>query len=246
MTLPIFVKVLGFSDVERHALNTVFRLSEGRHTSYALWMVDAPEPPKLALVDGESYEASLALASPQPDDMKLFWIGPEAPPDATRTFGRPLLWPQVVQAMDELFAPPEPLDFDLGIGVVEDTRPPDPDKPVKRALIVAADRDQRLYLRARLSLADLTQADEATNAAEARVLMRDASYDVALVGFALPDADAWAFAKELARGTPAIANVVLIKPTASLDEHVRAWWSGAMLFDTPPDPARLHASLQKA
>ena len=36
----VFVKVLGFSDVERHALNTLFRLSEDRETGYALWSAD--------------------------------------------------------------------------------------------------------------------------------------------------------------------------------------------------------------
>ena len=245
MTQPIFVKVLGFSDVERHALNTVFRLSEERQTSYALWAVDAPEPPKLALVDGESYEASLAMAAPQPPDMKLFWIGPAAPREAERSFDRPLLWPNVLQAMDELFAPAEPLDFDLGIGIAEDTRPPEPETPVKRALIVSADRDERLYLRARLSLANLTQADDATTAAEAAQLMRETSYEVALVEFALPGTDSWAFMKQLAHGKPAIRNVLFIKAGVSLAQRLRAGWSGAVLFDKPPHPARLHALLQK-
>jgi hypothetical protein len=30
----VFVKVVGFSDAERHALNTLFRLSEERDTHY--------------------------------------------------------------------------------------------------------------------------------------------------------------------------------------------------------------------
>ena len=35
----VFVKVFGFDDVERHALNTVFRLSETRPVAYALWLL---------------------------------------------------------------------------------------------------------------------------------------------------------------------------------------------------------------
>ena len=34
----IYVSVVGFSDVERHALNTIFRLSEDRDVSYAPWV----------------------------------------------------------------------------------------------------------------------------------------------------------------------------------------------------------------
>ena len=34
----IYVSVVGFSDVERHALNTIFRLSEERDVSYAPWV----------------------------------------------------------------------------------------------------------------------------------------------------------------------------------------------------------------
>lgn len=245
MTPPIFVKVLGFSDVERHALNTVFRLSEGRQAAYSLWASDAPELPRLALVDGESYEAAMLMASPQPEGMQLFWVGPSPPPEAVRNFQRPLVWPQIVQAMDELFLPPEPLDFDLGIGeAAEDTRPPEPETPVKRALIVAADRDERLYLRARLSLANLTQADEATSAAQAAELMRETAYEVALVEFNLPGTDSWEFVKQLAQGQPAIRNVLVIKSGASIPERMRAWWSGAVLFDKPPHPARLHALLE--
>ena len=49
----VFVKVVGFRDVERHALNTLFRLSAERPTCYALWMPDAPVMPHIALIDVE-------------------------------------------------------------------------------------------------------------------------------------------------------------------------------------------------
>ena len=60
----IYVHVVGFSDVERHALNTVFRLSEERELAYAPWApLSAPgvQPSnflaEVILVDGASAEA---------------------------------------------------------------------------------------------------------------------------------------------------------------------------------------------
>ncbi|MEO8119797.1 MAG: response regulator, partial [Rhodoferax sp.] len=63
----VYVKVVGFTDIERHALNTLFRLSTGQSTSYGLWTPEAPVPPRLALIDLDAYEAGLALASPRLD-----------------------------------------------------------------------------------------------------------------------------------------------------------------------------------
>ena len=61
----IYVNVVGFSDVERHALNTVFRLSEERELSYVPWVpLTAPgvdpniKRADVALVDGEIGRAS--------------------------------------------------------------------------------------------------------------------------------------------------------------------------------------------
>ena len=246
MAQRVFVKVIGFTDVERHALNTVFRLSEQRETIYSLWLAEAPEAPQLALIDGQSYEARLELEAPKNSELKLIWVGAVAPAEAWRTFDRPISWPDVVNAMDELFTPPESLDFDLDYNSgMSDTLPPDT-PPVKRALIASADRDVRLYMRARLSLADLTQADEAETGAQALELTRTHEYAVALVDLGLPDMDGWAFVKELGETKPGIPHVILTKAQASLPEHVRAWLGGAKgLFGTPPDPGRLQALLER-
>ena len=247
MAQRVFVKVVGFTDVERHALNTVFRLSEQRETIYSLWMADAPDAPQLALVDGQSYEARLEMESPRNAGLKLIWVGEGASADAWRTFERPMSWPDVVNAMDQLFAPPEALDFDLDYDSgVPDTLPPEEGPPVKRALIACADRDERLYLRAKLALADLTQADEAETGAHALELTRAHQYAVALVDFALPDVDGWAFLKELNETRPAIPHVILTKENASVPERLRAWFSGAQgLFDKPPHPGKLQDLLDK-
>lgn len=265
MVQRVFIKVLGFTDVERHALNTVFRLSEQRATVYSLWQPDAPEPPRLALIDAQCYEARLELEAPAVADLKLIWIGNDPPQGAWRVFDRPLSWPDVVQAMDELLDPADVLDFDLDIEVeVEadvfsdteppaalppDTQPPDDidlGPPRKRALIASADRDERLYLRARLALADLTQADDAETGAQALELARAHHYDVVLVDFGLPDVEGWAFLKELMGARPAIPHVIMTKAGASLGERLRAWFGGAKGFlGKPPHPGKLRNALQK-
>jgi CheY-like chemotaxis protein len=249
MTQRVFVKVIGFTDVERHALNTVFRLSEQRETAYALWDADAPEPARLALIDGQSDEHRTV----QPFSyagMKLIWVGAIAPAQADRVFERPLSWPEVLQAMDDLFVQPPPLDFDLDLddnidSEMGDTRPPDESRP-RRALIACADRDERLYLRARLALADLSHVDEAETGAQALELAWGQEYAVALVDFSMPDIEGWAFLKELTRGGPGIAQVIVTKQGASLPERLRAWVGGAHGFlDKPPHPAKLQSLLQR-
>ena len=246
MAQRVFVRVVGFTDVERHALNTVFRLSGQRDTVYSLWMADAPEAPRLALVDGQSYEAPLELESPGNEGLRLIWVGTESPARAWRAFDRPIAWPEVLMAMDELFAPPHALDFDLDFDSGgADTVPPD--EPYgKRALIASADRDERLYLRAKLALADLTQADEAETGARALELTRAHQYDVALVDLALPDMDGWALLKELRAAKPAIPHVIVSKSHASMAERVRAWFGGAQgCFDKPPHPGKLQDLLHR-
>ena len=246
----VFVKVLGFTDVERHALNTVFRLSEQGGTTYSLWLADAPEAPRLALIDGQSYEARLELESPGDEAVKLIWVGAVAPAKALRVFERPLCWPDVVRAMDELVVPSQPLDFSLDFDLDFGPGPGDPrspgELPFKRALIASASREERLYLRARLALAQLTLADEAESGARALELARVHQYSVALVDFALPDMNGWAFLKELAQTKPGIQHVIFTKSQASWGERLRAWFGGAEgLLGKPPHPGKLQDLLQK-
>jgi CheY-like chemotaxis protein len=243
----VFVKVVGFTDVERHALNTVFRLSEQRATVYSLWAPDAPEAPKLALIDGQSYEAREELAAPHDPELKLIWVGAVAPANAWRRVDRPLSWPDVLESMDELYAAPEAVDLDLDLDHdAGDTLPPEPREPGKRALIASADRNERLYLRAKLALAELTHADEAETGARALELARAHQYVVAVVDFALPDVNGWAFLKELIEARPAIPNVIITKAKASGGERVRAWIAGAKgCFDKPPHPGKLQELLRK-
>jgi CheY-like chemotaxis protein len=251
MAQRVFVKVLGFSPTERHALNTLFRLSEQHETVYSLWEPLAPEAPRLALVDGRSEEAREHGTASDPS-LKLIWIGAVAPASCWRSFDRPLSWPDVIGAMDELFAEPPAIELDLDLdfdGDAPPTLPPvlsDPPAAFPRALIASGDRDQRLYLRARLALADLTQVDEAQTGAEALALARAATYCVALVDFALPDVDGWTLMKALKTAQPGPLQVILTKAGPSLVERLRARWNGAaVLLGDPPQPASLRSALQK-
>lgn len=255
MAQRVFVKVLGFSPAERHALNTLFRLSEQRETVYSLWAPQAPELPRLALVDGRSEEAREERGLPD-KSLKLIWIGSVAPASSWRSFERPLFWPKVIKAMDELFASPDSLDLDLGLDLdldfasdAPDTFPPGPLQeaaPYPRALIASGDRDQRLYLRARLALAELTQVDEAQTGAQALEMARAHPYCVALVDFGLPDVDGWTLLKALHAARPAIGHLIATKTSPSLVERLRARLGGAsVLLGNPPQPATLRNALEK-
>ena len=253
MAQRVFVNVVGFTDVERHALNSVFRLSVEQEYKYFLWEPSAPEPPRLALIDGESREAAVALESLRPKDTPLIWVGPSAPGRAIRSFRRPIPWASIVQAFDDLVGPAsEVVDFDIDLDNVDtqppqaqDTLPPEM-PPRRRALIVNADRDERLYIRAKLALADLCEADEAESAAQALELARGNDYVLAVVDFALPDADAWTLYKELAQSPRPVPKVIMTKAHPSFGERLRASFAGVTgFFEKPPHPGKLHQMLLK-
>jgi CheY-like chemotaxis protein len=238
MAQRVFIKVVGFSEEERHALNTVFKLSEQCRTMYQLWTPEAPEAPRVALLDANSHEARLEGESPFHQEVPKLWVGPYPPATAWRSFDRPLAWGEVVESLDALFAAGDGLDLDLDLGGA-----PDSVMSQKQALIVSADRDCRLYLRARLALAKLTLADEAETGAEAVTLMRDKQYDVALVDGRLADMDAWALLRQLRTGRHAVAHVAITKQHLSAAERFRAWLAGVEALRA--HPPRLQAWLSR-
>ncbi len=123
----IFVKVFGFTDAERHALSTAFVLSASSHTTYAMWSADVNQRAQLAFLDGDSWEASLAMANPEHDALKLLWVGSRPPATAWQVFQRPLKWAAIIEALDSLYGPLQALpetggvadeiDFDLGFDI---------------------------------------------------------------------------------------------------------------------------------
>ena len=245
MSLSVYVKVVGFRDFERHALNTLFDLSSQGAVSYCLWTPEAPVAPHLALVDIESYEAGLELVSPSFDpSLKMICVGDDPPPDAWRTFVRPLHWPDVVQSMDELFA-------------LQQTPDPDPDftdteipasLPLdnKSALVIFPLREDRMYLRARLSLAGVALVGEAQNAAQALEQARRSHYTLVLLGQDLPDMDSWELIRQLIAMEPAIGSVVLATRERAGHVRDRAEHMGCRgVIAYPLNPAELIQLLEK-
>ncbi len=244
MPTSVYVKVVGFTDVERHALNTLFRLSQGQAATYLLWTADLTVPPHMALIDVDSYEAGLELASPGFNpNLKMICIGSGAPAKAWRSFPRPIQWPQVVRAMDELFAPPQGLDIDVGFGdTLANMVPPG----IKVTLIVDPSRDERFYLRARLALSGLLEVDEAVSAEQALELAGRRHYDLVLVSMDLPDMDGWKLIEQLVALDPPIGCVVMSTMDPSWQMRERAEQAGCHgLLVKPYDPTQVVSLLQK-
>lgn len=244
MPTSVYVKVVGFNDVERHALNTLFRLSQGQSAAYLLWTPELPVPPHVALIDVESYEAGMELASPGlSPNLKMFCVGNGAPARALRTFARPIQWAEVVRALDALFAPPPPLDIDIGFGDTQaNALPPG----IKVSLVVAASREERFYLRARLALSGLMEVDEAESGAQAQELAGKRHYDLVLVSLDLPDMDGWKLIEQLMPQQPPIGCVVLSTTDPSWQMRERAEQAGCHgLLVKPYDPTQVLSLLQK-
>jgi len=239
MTRSVSVRVIGFRDNERHSLNTLLRLSDGRDTQYQLWQ--GGPGPDVILIDSDSYEAVLELESPSNAGLKMIWIGPGAPPQAWRCFQRPVQWVDVIAAIDEMFQPPSGLDFDLTMPGALD------DQPIgRRALIASADREHRLYLRARLALSHLTQADDAESGPGALELVRRHRYDLALVDLEIPGGDGWKLVRQLGAIRPKITHLIATNGRASTGERMRAWLAGAHnLHGQRLDPVQLQALLER-
>lgn len=244
MAPTILVKVIGFTEGERHALGTVCRLSEGRETRYALWSEAHSAPPDLLLIDsaspasrGERVEAG---------GPRLVWVGAAPPPHADHVFERPLHWPHVVQAMEHLFAPPAPLDFDFDIAQDLGITVPAGLSNARRGLIVHTGREQRLYLRARMALAGIVLVDEADTGGRALDVIMASPCELVIVDTRLPDMSAWELIARVRASGAAIPEFILIAPSAGWLTCLRARLSGVRgCLGTPLDPARLRRLLAK-
>lgn len=244
MASIVWVKVVGFSDTERHSLNTLFRLSERMLPSYALWTRDAPSPPQVLLLDVDSYEAGLEMVSPNfNSNLKLICVGDNPPSDAWRSFTRPLDWPSLLQVLDGLFAPQGDVDIDIGEGAeVEKAVPPG----VRVSLMVGLSRQESLYMRARLSIAGLTDVDEVDTAGQAREKTLRRHYDLVVVSLELADSDPWKLVADLKNLSEPPHSVVVATMSPSWAAMEQAEQLGCLgLLEIPFDPQQVLALLQK-
>ncbi len=240
----IWVKVVGFSETERHSLNTLFRLSANNNNAYALWTSEGAAAPHIALIDVDSYEAGLEMASPNfNSNLKLICVGAQATENAWRSFERPVEWSALVNALDELFESQDDVDIDLGIEEpVEKTAPPG----IKVSLLVGLSREEGLYLRARLALAGFTDVDEASSAVEAGRRISERHYDLVFLSLALPEADPWALVQTLKDMPTPTRSVIVTTATPSWHAMERAEKLGcAGLLEIPFNPRQVMDLLQK-
>ncbi len=248
MPSTVFVKVVGFRDVERHALNTVFRLSLDRRLVYALWIPDMSPPPNLALIDVDSYEGGLEIASPAfNQNLKLICIGEKAPASAWRVFTRPLDWTAVVQSMDELFMGPvtQPSSFDPNATVVDFSLESMP-AGVKVSLLVDDSREHQLYLRARLALAGLMEVDEASSGDDALQQATRRHYDLVVVNLDSANVDGWKLVSQLAAIEPRIGTIAVSTRNNSWSLQQQAEQAGCRgVLEVPFDPNQVIQLLQK-
>lgn len=253
MSQRIFVKVIGFSDVERHALNTVFRLSEGREVVYSLWTPGAPDAPQVALVDGQSYEAEVEMtASGQgPSGMRLIWVGAVAPAHSWLTYTRPLRWADIVKVMDEAFIPPPSLDLDLTRDAALDldlSVYPDVSKPAldpRSALIIASNLELRLYLRAKMASLGVTKVQEAITVNEGVELSTAAKYQLIILDLDLTGKDDWQLYRAVQHDQPE-ADIIVLTSKRTLGLRIKAKFMGAhACLGKPLHPLQLHEALTK-
>lgn len=197
MAASTWVKVVGFTDVERHSLNTFFRLSDHLVPSYSLWTPDRPAQPHVVLLDVDSYEGTMELASPRFNPhIKFICVGKTPQESAWRNFPRPVDWSALVKVLDQLFMPPVALDFDLNLEA--DTAPASLVPPGRKlVLLVGLARSDALYLRARFALAGITEMDDVASASLAVERLAQRQYNLVVVSLELTDADPWTLVESL-------------------------------------------------
>lgn len=244
MSSSIWVKVVGFSAGERHSLNTLFRLSVRQAPAYCLWTPDAPAPPHVTLIDMDCHEAEVELASPTFNpNLKIICVGAKSHNKAWRSFSRPVDWNAMVQVLDGLFASHAFVDVVTGFDELDESMAP---PGMRGTLVLGMTPAERMYLRARLSLAGLTDVDEFDSAEQAGASMAHRSYDVCIVSLELTDTDPWALVQTFkAMPVPPKAVIVVTeKPSWSAME--RAEKMGCVgLLEIPFNPPQVMGLLHR-
>lgn len=228
----VFVGVVGFSDVERHALNTMFRLSEDGDLSYAPWspLIDQGAQTPLApahvlLVDGESAEAVLTHARALPTGQRLIWVGPDAPSHAWRVLERPIVWSDMVHDLDAVYAACQVdsgyLDLDITLPVPLVGKAANSSGVERRALLVGVDAADTEVLRWGLTQANTSEIDAVFSTDMAVMLMGRNAYSCAVFNLDDHQIDAWALAQLFSTRFPQAKSFALSETGGGLWD----WWN---------------------
>lgn len=197
--MHVSIKVIGFSADERHALQTLFHLSEDGDVRFKLWHPGDLLAPNVLLLDADSHEAALEVQSPAfRPHTKSIVVGQSAIVDgAWKVVSRPLQWKQVLRELEALFTVAQ---ADIPIHepgadalAAEASIPPG----YKTGLIVGLSREQQFYLKARLSLQGIAHVVEAADAGYAAEHLGKQGFDIVIVSCSLPDANAAALIQAL-------------------------------------------------
>ncbi len=125
MSRTALVRVVGFSNAERHALNSLLRISQQRSPSYDVWTPESHDLPSLLLLDEWHPDAhTLAQQHHGDHDLKILWVGDESHIFAWRNYKRPMSWVTILQGMDDAvdvknyhlnsdFGESDTMDFDI-------------------------------------------------------------------------------------------------------------------------------------
>ncbi len=97
------IRVIGLTDSERHAFNSVVRLSAGRQPSYTIWQQGDGRPDVL-LLDGSHADSAKVAQSNSLRPEHIIWVGADVPDFVHYSLQRPLQWMAVLQEMDTLVA----------------------------------------------------------------------------------------------------------------------------------------------
>jgi hypothetical protein len=245
MGITVWVKVVGFSDAERHSLNTIFRVSRADGPNYVLWTPDDAVSPHVAVIDVDSYEAGLDLVSPGFNPhLKMIAVGDSAPLGAWRAIQRPVDWVVLVSMLDELFASAQEVDIDI-FSEGPPALPPTP-PGIRCALFVGIPLVSAYYLRARLALAGLLVIDEARSVEECTALLAKRAYNLAVVYVDSSLQDPWRYAKFLQDLPQPLAQVMGVMPAPDwkalrLSESMGC----SVLLEEPFNPQQVFAAFQR-
>jgi CheY-like chemotaxis protein len=100
--------------------------------------------------------------------------------------------------------------------------------PSRRVLVISADADERMYVRARLAVRRVVWLDEVSTSTQAIAAMDDVRYGLALINLDSPVIDAWALARRFREVQPqavmvATSGVVGRVPWLAVGRRWRAW-----------------------